>query len=204
MYLSVTRQQLTVDSYLMHTSQHFQNPVFIICMHFATSVPISHFTAPKTLPVLSSAVASITPTWPSWGPRLRTSLGFNVCKACLRMLSYVSGDASASQTLQELHWLPFKWRIDYKLATLMYKLLESGEPIYLRSCITSKIFRRLLRSTVDDRQLESCPSRTRIGSCAFRSATPAIWNSLPHDIRASPSVSIFRSRLKRHYFKHAF
>ena len=40
------------------------------------------------------------------------------------------GRVSISKTLQELHWLPIKWLIDYKVATLTYKLLESGEPIY--------------------------------------------------------------------------
>ena len=119
----------TVDSHLMHTSQHFQYPVSIISVHSATSVPISHSTASRTLPVLSSAVASITPTWPSWGSRLRTFLGFNVCKAKLvRVVTCQRGCFSISKTLQQLYWLPIKWRIDYKVATLTYKLLESGEP----------------------------------------------------------------------------
>ena len=83
------------------------------------------------------------------GSRLRIFLGFNVCKAQSIMLSHISGDASASpffKTLQKLHWLPIMWRIDYKVTTLMYKLLESGEPTYLRSRIMSKIFWRALRS----------------------------------------------------------
>ena len=57
---------LTVDSHLMHISLHFQNTVSITSVHSATSIPTSHWTAPRTLPVLSSAVASITPTRPSW------------------------------------------------------------------------------------------------------------------------------------------
>ena len=42
------------------------------------------------------AVASITPTRPLCGSRLRTFLGFNVCKARSFALSHVNGDASAS------------------------------------------------------------------------------------------------------------
>ena len=111
---------------------------------------------------------------------------------------------SSSKTLQELNWLPIKWRTDYKVATLTYKLVESGEPTYLRSRITSKIFRRALRSSADDRQLEPCSSHTKIGSRALRCAAPAMWNCLLYEMRAAPSVSIFRSRLKTHYFKLAF
>ena len=111
---------------------------------------------------------------------------------------------SIFKTLQELRWLSIKWRIDYKVATLTCKLLVSGEPTYLKSRFKSKIFRRALWSSADDRQLERCSSRTKIGSRAFRCAAPAIWNCLPYDIRAATYVSIFQSRLKMHYFKLPF
>ena len=91
-----------------------------------------------------------------------------------RVVTCQRGRTSISKSLQELHWLPIKWRIDYKVATLTYKLLESGEPTYLRSRITNKIFRRALRSSADDRQLEPCSSHTKIGSHAVRCAAPAI------------------------------
>ena len=90
------------------------------------------------------------------------------------------GCISISKTLQELHCLPIKWRMDYKVATLTHKLLESGERTYLRSRITSKIFRRAQISSAKDRQLEPCSSHTKIESSAFRCAAPAIWNCLPY------------------------
>ena len=49
--------------------------------------------------IACSLVASITPTRPSWGYRLRTFLGFNVCKVRSLTLSHVNGDASASPRL---------------------------------------------------------------------------------------------------------
>ena len=36
------------------------------------------------------------------------------------------GCISISKTLQELDWLPIKWKIDHKVATLTYQLLQSG------------------------------------------------------------------------------
>ena len=114
-----------------------------------------------------------------------------------RVVTCQRGLISNSKTLQELHWLPFKWCIDYKVFTLTYKLLESVGPTYLRSRITSKISRRALRSSVGDRQLEPCSPPTKIGSRAFRCAAPAIWNCLPYGIRAAPSVSNFEADLKR-------
>ena len=128
---------------------------------------------------------------------------------CLQStLARVVTSAGMPQHLQDfadLHWLPIKWRIDYKVATLMYKLLKSGELTYLRSRIMSNIFLRSLRSSVNDRQLEPCSSRlTKVGSCAFCCAAQAIQWCLPYDIRTAPSVSICWSRLKTHYFTLAF
>ena len=38
---------------------------------------------------------------------------------------------SATQALKELHWLPIKFRIIYKILTLVYKSLKGGVPKYL-------------------------------------------------------------------------
>ena len=50
--------------------------------------------------------------------------------------------------LKELHWLPVKWRIEYKVATMIYKQFEFNEPMYLQTIITSKVRRRSPRSVV--------------------------------------------------------
>ena len=42
-----------------------------------------------------------------------------------RVVTYQRGRISIFKTLQKLHWLPIKWRIDYKVTTLTYKLLTS-------------------------------------------------------------------------------
>ena len=47
-----------------------------------------------------------------------------------RVVTCQWGCISISKTLQELHWLPIEWSIDYKVTTLTYTLLESGEPTY--------------------------------------------------------------------------
>ena len=38
---------------------------------------------------------------------------------------------SSRDTLQQLHWLPVKWQIQFKLAFLTYKVLCTGTPSYL-------------------------------------------------------------------------
>ena len=43
-----------------------------------------------------------------------------------------------------------------------------------------------------------------VGSRAFRSAAPSVWNLIPVDIRTAPSLESFRVKLKTHYFQLAF
>ena len=45
------------------------------------------------------------------------------CLSCNRQHSRVN----ISNTPKDLHWLPVSWRIDYKVATLTYKVFETGQ-----------------------------------------------------------------------------
>ena len=193
----------TLQQTKMHFHTEHQNKTRrALCSNIASSLNIA---CSLTLPVLSSAIASLTPTRPSRGISAKNISRLQRLQSTFaRVVICQRGSISISKTLQELHWLRIKWRIAYKVATLAYKLLESGEQTYMKSRITSKISRRALRSSADDRQHEPCSSHPKIGSRAFRCAAPAIWNCLPYDIRAAPSVSIFRSRHKTHYFKLHF
>jgi len=109
--------------------------------------------------------------------------------------------------LCQLHWLMAKERIDFKLAVLMYKCLYGTTPSYLyddffqpadleaRRCLRSAlspslIVRRIRRSTISDR--------------AFPVAGSRVWNSLPQHVTSAPSLPVFRSRLKTHFFRRCF
>jgi len=37
---------------------------------------------------------------------------------------------TSTELLKELHWLPIKWRIRFKLACLVHKILNTGHPPY--------------------------------------------------------------------------
>ena len=49
--------------------------------------------------------------------------------------------------LRELHWLPIKARIEYKIILLTYKALKGLAPYYLRSLLSSYAPKRILRSS---------------------------------------------------------
>jgi len=134
----------------------------------------------------------------------RTSAG-NVNKlqrvqnALARTVYYRSPRMPSAVLVHNLHWLPVKSRVDFKIAVLTYKLLATHEPGYLHERLTCRPEPRTLRSTRLN-LLQVPRTKTVHGDRAFSVAAPSIWNSIPLDIRTSSSVEIFRRKLKTHFF----
>ena len=106
--------------------------------------------------------------------------------------------------LKELHWLPVKYRIQYKLATLAFRHFDSTLLPYLSSSLCTYQPSRSLRSLTE--RLLKIP-KTNLKTFVARSfgyIVPTVWNSLPADLRASPSLPTFKVNLKTHFFCQAF
>jgi len=54
--------------------------------------------------------------------------------------------AGATEARRELHWLPIRQRITFKLATITYKARRSGQPAYLSNSLHEYLPTRNLRS----------------------------------------------------------
>jgi len=88
----------------------------------------------------------------------------------------------SSDIFQNLHWLPIDQRIEFKLATLTYNIMNSSQPAYLRSLLNYHTPTRSLRSA--NTNFLSVPRvRTTFASRGFSIAAPTVWNSLPSSIR---------------------
>ena len=62
---------------------------------------------------------------------------------------------SSTDCMKELHWLPIRARIEFKVLMLVYKCWQNKAPLYLRSLIKDKKSRRVgLRSDKDNLLLE--------------------------------------------------
>uniref|UniRef100_A0A3B3HMF5 Reverse transcriptase domain-containing protein n=1 Tax=Oryzias latipes TaxID=8090 RepID=A0A3B3HMF5_ORYLA len=106
--------------------------------------------------------------------------------------------------LASLHWLPVHFRIHFKILLLVFKSLHGLAPLYLSELLTPYSPARCLRSA-DQMLLEVPRSRRKLrGDRAFAVAAPKLWNTLPLAIREAPSLSIFKTRLKTHFYALAF
>lgn len=96
-----------------------------------------------------------------------------------------------SSVIRDLHWLPVKFRIKFKLCTIVFKTLSTKEPVYLRELLVHCNLDRTLRST-DQNFLFIPRCKTVMCSRAFAIAAPTLWNKIPLDIRNSESLATFK------------
>ena len=109
--------------------------------------------------------------------------------------------------LVDLHWLPVKFRIEFKILLIVFKIFKGLAPSYLSFLITPKpVCKYNLRSSSDSTLLSypNVKPKATLGERAFLFAAPKLWNAVPRFIRESISIDTFKRKLKAHLFKKAF
>ena len=106
--------------------------------------------------------------------------------------------------LKTLHWLPVKYRIQYKVIIMTFKAIHGIAPEYLCDLISSKRSTRTLRS--NNQNLLMIPRTKNIthGDCAFQVAGPRLWNELPPELREMDNFVKFKGMLKTFLFVRAY
>jgi len=110
---------------------------------------------------------------------------------------------SSPSILKELHWPPIDARVKFKIATLTFKALNTGNPPYLASLLQRHTPCRTLRSASAN-LLSVTRCNLSFGTRGFCTAAPTIWNSLPANDRSCVTLSTFRRHLKSHLFQSSF
>ena len=119
--------------------------------------------------------------------------------ACSTMRDHIT------PVLKELHWLPVKQRIEYKVALVTHKVLSTGQPPYLAELVsTYKPGRQGLRSATKHQLTIPTGLGTRAGQRTFTSAAEYIWKKLPLPIKSAKCLFTFKSKLKTFLFQSAY
>lgn len=97
--------------------------------------------------------------------------------ACI--ISLEKSSAHITPVLQDLHCLPMKMRIEYKILSLTYSCLGGTTPCYFQELLIKHVPPKGLRSVA--LSLLKVPSVTghkkkSFGVRSFESAAPGIWN----------------------------
>ena len=107
--------------------------------------------------------------------------------------------------LNDLHWFPVTFRVQFKLLLLVYKSLHNQSPSYITDLLSMKLAANYaLHSSAKSLLIVPKVNCSTLGDRAFAHAAPVIWNSLPLTIKTSSSLAIFKKQLKTFLFKKAF
>ena len=110
---------------------------------------------------------------------------------------------SATSCLVQLHWLPIKTRIEFKILSLVHRCLHGEAPPYLERLLHYHIPTRpgLRSQQSTNRLLVPQTSKKTFAARSFSVLGPQLWNGLPDKIRKIDNYSKFKKDLKTHLFK---
>ena len=117
-----------------------------------------------------------------------------------RLVFEVRRDTPPEPLLHNLHWLPMRQRIIFKLLLLVYKSLNNLAPKYLSDCLEIYVPGKRTRSSKDPLKLTYLTKRKLTGDRTFTVASSKEWNKLPLTLRQSPTVESFKKSLKTFLF----
>ena len=104
-----------------------------------------------------------------------------------------------------MHWLPVTFRINYKVALFVFKIVNNMAPSYICDLVETRTESHELRSSSPAIRLVVRKARLpTYGNRAFSFYAPRIWNKLPWELRQMTNCERFKKALKTHYFKIAF
>ncbi|KAK0155946.1 hypothetical protein N1851_001518 [Merluccius polli] len=119
-----------------------------------------------------------------------------VQNSAARLLTGFNRRHHITPVLASLHWLPVRFRIDFKIVLITFKARRGLAPEYITDMLTL---------SAGDALLNVPRSRLKtIGDRAFSTRAPRLWNDLPAEIRLAESVNSFKSLLKTHFYRLAF
>jgi len=127
-----------------------------------------------------------------------------VQNAAARLVTGARRRDHITPVLRQLHWLPVRHRVAFKVAGLVHQSLAGAAAAYLAdNChLLSDAGRRPLRSHSNDiRKLLVPRTHNKLGDRSFSVAGPRLWNDLPPGLwRLGLSFDSFRRSLKTHLF----
>ena len=126
----------------------------------------------------------------------------SVQNAAARLVTGVRRCEHITPVLHQLHWLPVRRRVEFKISTFVYRSLAVTAPVYLADecTLVTDAGRRPLQSA-DSRTCVIKRSRNQFGDRCFATTCPTLWNSLPVQFR-QPDITFrqFKRLLKTFMF----
>ena len=102
--------------------------------------------------------------------------------------------------LSELHWLPVRHRINFKIAAITHTVLQSQQPSYLAALIPRYAPVRSLRSSSSLSICVPLRKTSMAASRSFSSVAPKIWKCTAGSSFVHPNSSCFQKSSQTPFF----
>ena len=216
--------------FLIRYLLHCQNPAIITFVLSAVSVPTLTFTPQKQLPppLYTPNLTTVT----LWSSEIsnKPSPAHPEC-SCSNCCPGSKIKTRHSYILKSFHWLTVSERIEYKIISLTYKILNTTQPSYLYDLVSIQLPHGHNTRSSPYVTLIKPSSSLKVTHRSFRHASPHLLNQLPTSLRIphpnysppsrrpsfehagltcytllSPSItfSLFHSELKTYFFRNSY
>ena len=123
-----------------------------------------------------------------------------------RLIVGISPRERITPILIDLHWLPIKARIVFKIYVLTYIALNTGKPAYLRNKLnrfTSELGVSI-RHLHDPHRLNEPRMNKEIGTRSFKYSAPRLFNRLSRSVKDSGNLKVFKKKLETFLFNGCY
>ena len=132
----------------------------------------------------------------------------SVLNRSARLIFGLPARTPTTSYLIQLHWLPIKARIEFKVCLLTFKVIKHGEPEYLANLLHRPPTRSGVVVRHDDDLLRlyepAAIQNFSFSERSFRYMAPRLYNRLPLAIRKLSSVETFKKQLKAFLFQRCY
>ena len=131
----------------------------------------------------------------------------NILHRGARLITGSSRRDRITPILIDLHWLPIKARIEYKICVLTFLALKTDEPGYLKEKLrkyTLPETQSQTRHALNQHRLDQPTAKSKYGDRAFSHSAPRLYNKLPNHIKDSENIVTFKKNLKTFLFRKSY
>ena len=119
-----------------------------------------------------------------------------VQNAAAKLAMNIGKYSHVTQALQDLHWLPVRTSIDFKILILVLRLYTDSDLITVKPKSSYN-----LRSNSSLLLEPKEKMLSELGARSFYAAAPCLWNSLLAELRDIQSLCSFKQKLNTHLFR---
>ena len=132
----------------------------------------------------------------------------SVLNRAARLIFNLPPRVPTTSSLIELHWLPLKARIEFKICLFTFKALKFSQPSYIKELLSFSSHESTLglKSADDPYRLHELRAMGERGFAnhSFSYIAPGLYNRLPITMRLIDSRNVFKSHLKAFLFSRAY